>query len=75
MCDFDFGKEYGSLGEGFIEVHHLYPISKGNRKSREEDVKTVCANCHRMLHRGNKLMSIDTLREIVQEQKRIRIKD
>ncbi len=73
VCDFNFGVEYGSLGEGFIEVHHLYPISEGNRKSSVEDVNTVCANCHRMLHRGNKLMSIENLREIVQEQKRIRI--
>jgi hypothetical protein len=26
-CNFDFGNTYGELGKGFIEVHHLIPIS------------------------------------------------
>jgi predicted HNH restriction endonuclease len=26
VCGFDFGKFYGSHGEGFIEIHHLKPI-------------------------------------------------
>jgi predicted HNH restriction endonuclease len=69
VCNFNFAEKYGSLGEGFIEVHHLYPISEGNRKNSIEDVKTVCANCHRMLHKGNKLISIEMLKEIVQRQK------
>jgi 5-methylcytosine-specific restriction protein A len=80
LCEFAlfafhlFGSGLSRLGEGFIEVHHLYPISEGNRKSSIEDVKTVCANCHRMLHKGNKLTSIELLKEIVQEQKRKNLK-
>ena len=27
-CDFDFNKRYGEIGKGYIEAHHLIPISK-----------------------------------------------
>lgn len=64
ICEFDFGKTYGPHGEGFIEMHHLSPISKGERKSRIKDLKPVCANCHRMLHRGKEVLSIEELKEI-----------
>ncbi|MBK7039974.1 MAG: HNH endonuclease [Bacteroidetes bacterium] len=67
VCQFDFGKTYGSYGEGFIEMHHLFPIYKGKRKTTAEDLRPVCANCHRMLHRGKKLLSIEELKEIIKE--------
>ena len=28
VCEFDFGKTFGKIGEGFIHVHHLKPISE-----------------------------------------------
>lgn len=64
ICKFDFGKTYGSHGEGFIEMHHLYPINKGSRKTSIEDLRPVCANCHRMLHKGKRVLSIEELLEI-----------
>lgn len=67
-CNFDFGNMYGSHGEGFIEVHHLFPISKGKRKTKVEDLRPVCANCHRMLHRGVALLSIEELKEIINKK-------
>jgi predicted HNH restriction endonuclease len=69
VCTFDFGKIYGSHGNGFIEVHHLYPIAKGKRKTIIEDLRPVCANCHRMLHRGIALLSIEELKEIIRKRK------
>jgi predicted HNH restriction endonuclease len=65
VCHFDFAKMYGSHGEGFIEVHHLFPISKGKRNTKVEDLRPVCANCHRMLHRGVAMLSIEELKEII----------
>jgi len=69
VCDFDFGKTYGDLGKGFIEVHHLRPISSSKRhviQTALEDVVVVCANCHRMLHRhGANPLAIESLRKIV----------
>lgn len=64
VCGFDFGQRYGSLGKGFMECHHTIPLSTlapGSR-TRLEDLALVCANCHRMLHRGSPWPSIDGLR-------------
>ena len=63
-CDFDFSERYGELGEGFIECHHTVPVSRlrpGDR-TRLRDLALVCANCHRMLHRGGELVTIAALR-------------
>ena len=54
ICGFNFTATYGALGRGFAEAHHKKPLkvfrSKKVRRSAE-DLLTVCANCHRMLHR------------------------
>lgn len=53
-CNFDFEKTYGSLGEDFIEGHHIIPVStlhEDGEETRVEDIALVCSNCHRMLHR------------------------
>lgn len=62
-CGFDFEEAYGVLGREFIEVHHLEPMS-----SREEPTITslnelalVCANCHRMIHRGGRSRPLQDL--------------
>lgn len=70
VCAFDFGKTYGPHGFGFIEVHHLEPISLGERKTKVEDLRPVCANCHRMLHRGEELLSINELKGIIKRSKK-----
>jgi hypothetical protein len=54
VCGFDFGETYGALGSGFIEVHHLSPLSSAQARRSVDPVKDlvpVCSNCHRMLHR------------------------
>lgn len=54
VCGMDFAKVYGlRLGSSFAEAHHLVPLGKrGSRiKTELKDLITVCANCHRMLHR------------------------
>jgi 5-methylcytosine-specific restriction endonuclease McrA len=52
VCSFQFAEEYGELGRGFAEAHHKVWLSKLTRttKTWPEDLVTVCANCHRMLH-------------------------
>ena len=73
VCGFNFQDAYGDLGVGFIEVHHLNPISKasGPRKvSPKDDLRPVCPNCHRMIHRKKDALSIKELRQIFSQQKR-----
>ena len=57
ICGFSFDEKYPDISNGFIEAHHIEPISKytGNHVLTEKDIILVCANCHRMLHRGGNL--------------------
>lgn len=54
VCGFNFKDFYGNLGEGFIEVHHIVPISENQTKisiDPQKDLTVLCSNCHRMIHR------------------------
>jgi len=65
ICGFDFGKVYGELGEGFVHVHHLTPVSRltpGYVVSPVRDLIPVCANCHAMLHRRDPPLLPESLR-------------
>jgi hypothetical protein len=63
ICDFDFGEWYSE--PGFIEAHHRTPLRdlKPGTKTKLSDLIMVCANCHRMLHRGRTWPTIDQLRQ------------
>jgi 5-methylcytosine-specific restriction protein A len=63
-CDFDFLSTYGERGCGFAECHHKLPLSDGTRTTYLRDLAIVCANCHRMLHRGD-LISVEELRGLM----------
>lgn len=64
VCGFDFHQTYGELGKEFIECHHRTPISEPNRgNTKLSDLALVCANCHRMLHRGRPWHTVEELRE------------
>ena len=67
VCRMDFKSTYGELGDGFIEAHHSIPVAemKPNHNSKSKDLNLVCSNCHRMLHRGKSLLTVDDLRKIL----------
>jgi len=71
-CGFDFEARYGTIGAGFIEVHHHHPLSaqKGKvRSTKLADVSVVCSNCHRMLHRnGAEPITVAKLKSIMKAQ-------
>lgn len=66
VCGFSFRETYGELGEGFIEAHHIEPLSQRNesRPTTKDEIALVCSNCHRMLHKevNGKLLSIEELK-------------
>lgn len=73
VCNFDFSKVYGSLGIDFAESHHIVPLgtNKKLRSTTIEDLITVCANCHRMLHRmEGQPKDINDLKRIIKREKR-----
>jgi len=52
-CGFNFNDFYGkNLAKGFIEVHHIKPVSKGEYIANPStDLVPLCPNCHRTIHR------------------------
>ena len=70
-CGFDFEKEYGEIGHYFIECHHTFPVHKmkANHKTVVEDIALLCSNCHRMIHRSPKWLTVEELKSIIAKQK------
>ena len=66
VCGFDFHTTYGVRGKGFCEVHHMKSLARGGkRKTRLSDLAVVCSNCHRMLHRGERVLTPAELRDLM----------
>lgn len=66
-CDFDFEANYGLYGKGFIECHHEIPIYtlSENSTTNIKDLRLVCSNCHRIIHRAKPWLSVKELRGII----------
>ena len=67
VCGFDFEKKYGKLGEDFIEVHHIKPVSKMSpgEKTNINDLVMVCSNCHSMIHRKKPWLTKKQLAKLI----------
>lgn len=67
-CGLNFEEQYGEIGKGFIEVHHLIPLSslklgECRKYDLDKDFAVLCSNCHRMIHRQSDPSDIDALRK------------
>jgi len=51
-CAFDFARRYPRHGDGYIECHHIKPLSelRPGDKTTLNDLALLCSNCHRMVH-------------------------
>lgn len=68
VCGFNFFVTYGDIGSGFIEVHHIEPLSRMEKERVIDpimDLIPVCSNCHSMLHRRKPPFLPEELREKV----------
>jgi len=73
VCRKNFEDVYGEIGVGFAEAHHIVALSKlrGPVKTRLVDLITVCADCHRMLHRMTGVPNdIKKLKTIIRRNKK-----
>lgn len=50
-----------------IDIHHLRPISEGERQTTLNDVIPLCANCHRLAHTREPPIPIAELRKLAIE--------
>lgn len=68
-CGFDFQANYGDLGSEFIIVHHVVPVSQIGSNyviDPSNDLITLCANCHAMIHRQDPPLTLDDLKKILE---------
>lgn len=72
-CGMTFAENYGALGEGFIEAHHLYPLSRlvigEERRYSEDEFAVLCSNCHRMIHRWHDCSDLEGFRKMLAARK------
>lgn len=66
-CEFEFAVAYPGIGDGYIQIHHLKPVSymKGEEIDMAhalDNVCPLCANCHQMVHRSTPYLSIADLK-------------
>ena len=68
VCKMNFFENYGPLGQGYIHVHHLIPLSEIANKYKVDpinEMRPVCPNCHAMLHKKNPPYSIAELQKLI----------
>jgi 5-methylcytosine-specific restriction protein A len=68
-CNFDYEEIYGELGKGYIEAHHLTPISQLKNQvvqmDPQRDFAVLCASCHRMIHRYTRPDDLEGFRSLI----------
>lgn len=73
VCGFDFAEIYGQLGIGYIEIHHIKSIASLGADYRinvATELEPLCANCHAMAHREEPPVSLERLRQMVEERRK-----
>lgn len=70
VCGFNFEERYGSLGVGYIECHHIVPLSSQDGEGAPtslSEVTVLCANCHRMIHRRRPVLTLEELKSAIEK--------
>lgn len=70
-CGFNFGSFYGDYGAGYIQIHHINPVSELEEPRAVDpavELIPLCANCHAVVHRRkDRTLSIDELKSFIAE--------
>jgi predicted RNA-binding protein with PUA-like domain len=63
ICSFSFSDTYGELAQDYIEAHHKISVSEMEPDTEVSisDLMMVCANCHRVLHKGDSASQLAAL--------------
>lgn len=70
VCERDLAERYGPIGSGFVEVHHITPVSEVGHDyivDPRTDLVPLCPNCHAIAHRKNPPFSIHELRALYRQ--------
>ena len=66
-CFFDFAYTYPRHGDGFIECHHVKPLSelRPGEETTMDDLALLCSNCHRMVHYRRPWLDMGGLNQVL----------
>lgn len=69
VCGMSFSLRYGSIGDGFIHIHHIERLADTGTRlvSPVTDLIPVCPNCHSMLHRTTPPMLPEELKALMRD--------
>lgn len=65
-CGVRLSDIYGEVAADFIEVHHVTPVSEmgaNYRVNPARDLVPLCPNCHAIVHRSSKALTIGELKD------------
>lgn len=68
VCEFDFEEKYGEIGDGYIHVHHVVPVSRIGESYTVDpvtDLIPVCPNCHAMIHKKTPPYTVGELKDLI----------
>ena len=72
VCGFNFKEFYGTIGENFIEVHHIKPLHSLDEEitiNPETDLVCLCSNCHSMIHhKKDSILTVDELKNLIRKK-------
>ncbi len=66
-----FCKKIRELGRNFIHIHHLVELSTIKRSYQVDpvkDLRTVCPNCHAMIHKRRPAYSIEEIKTVLKQR-------
>jgi len=61
-CGTNGDDPYGASADAAFECHHRVPLTEGPRTTVAADLALLCASCHRVLHAGQPLPSVEQFR-------------
>lgn len=66
-CGINMEEVYGTLGTGYIHVHHLRELSATGQTETSpiDDLVPLCPNCHAMIHRSSPALDLKELKAIL----------
>lgn len=72
-CSIDMKDTYGAIGDGYIEAHHLKPLSTFDEKIQMDpktDFAVLCPNCHAMIHKSPYIDDIYSFKKLINKSKK-----
>jgi len=66
-CRHEMRELYGDIATGFIQIHHVRPLSRSGGPTKPEinDLVPLCPNCHAVVHLQSPPLSIPQLQKLV----------